>query len=149
MGQQGDKDMDLTAVPVVTRLGAEDTNTGQSGGCVRVSGVGPQHTPATRIWFGKVSNEPGHRSLPHHHGEAETGGYVLSGHCRLYYGKDYAEWVDLRAGDFVFVPPMMPHVEVNMSHDEDLVFLTTRTPDNIVVNLEDVPDSSLYGYRAK
>ena len=46
-------------------------------GRVRVSGVSIQHTPATKIWFGQVSNVPGYRSLPHHHGEAETGGYVL------------------------------------------------------------------------
>lgn len=50
-------------------------------------------------------------------------------------------------GDFVFVPPLMPHVEVNMSVDEDLVWLTCRTPDNIVVNLPDVGDSELEGYR--
>jgi hypothetical protein len=40
----------------------------------------------------------------------------------------------------------MPHVEVNMSTTEDLVWLTARTPENIVVNLDDVPDSSLAGF---
>ncbi len=65
--------------PVVTKKGQEHGNTGQSGGLKLMSGVGPQHTPATRIWFGKASNPPGFRSLPHHHGEAETGAYVLSG----------------------------------------------------------------------
>ncbi|RAE42083.1 cupin, partial [Burkholderia multivorans] len=59
-------------VPVVTKKGEEDRNTTQSGDCIRVSGVSIQHTPATKIWFGEVSNEPGYRSLPHHHGEAET-----------------------------------------------------------------------------
>jgi uncharacterized RmlC-like cupin family protein len=134
-------------VPVVTRKGQEDRSTGQSGGAVRVSGVGKEHTPATRIWFGKVSNEPGYRSLPHHHGEAETGGYVLSGVGRIYYGENYAQWIEMTEGDFVFVPPMMPHVEANMSTTQDLVWLTARTPDNIVVNLDDVPDESLDGYR--
>lgn len=133
--------------PVVTRCGEEDRGTGQSGGCVRISGVGPQHTPATKIWFGKVSNEPGYRSLPHHHGEAETGGYVLKGHGRIYFGADYREYVDMYEGDFVFVPPMMPHVEVNMSTTEELFWLTCRTPDNIVVNLPDIADSELEGYR--
>lgn len=133
-------------VPVVTRKGQEDTRTGQSGGAVRVSGVSPQHTPATRLWFGKVSNEPGFRSPPHHHGEAETGGYVLKGHGRIYYGENYAEYVDMTEGDFVFVPPHMPHVEVNMSTTDELVWLTTRTPDNIVVNLPDVPDEALVGF---
>ncbi len=133
--------------PIVTRHGEEDRGTGQSGGCVRISGVSPQHTPATKIWFGKVSNEPGYRSLPHHHGEAETGGYVLKGHGRIYFGQNYEEYVDMHEGDFVFVPPLMPHVEVNMSTSEPLFWLTCRTPDNVVVNLPDVDDAMLQGYR--
>jgi uncharacterized RmlC-like cupin family protein len=133
--------------PVVTRKGEEDKNTHQSGGCIRISGVGPQHTPATKIWFGKVSNEPGYRSYPHHHGEAETGGYVLKGKARIYFGEGYQEFLDMEEGDFIFVPPHWPHVEVNMSTTEELVWLTTRTPDNIVVNLPDVDDSVLTGFR--
>lgn len=133
-------------MPIVTRSGTENTQTAQSGDAVRVSGVSPQHTPATKLWFGKVSNKPGYRSPPHHHGEAETGGYVLKGRGRIYYGEGYSEWVEMTEGDFVFVPPHMPHVEANMSTTEDLVWLTTRTPDNIVVNLADVPDSTLAGY---
>ncbi|GAA5226693.1 cupin domain-containing protein [Paeniglutamicibacter antarcticus] len=138
---------DGVVVPVVTRKGEEDTNTAQSGDCVRVSGVSIQHTPATKIWFGQVSNTPGYRSLPHHHGEAETGGYVLRGHGRIYFGENYAHHLDMAAGDWVFVPPFMPHVEANMSITEELVWLTARTPENIVVNLEEVPDETLEGYR--
>ncbi len=133
--------------PIVTEAGQEPLNTSHSGGAIRLSGVSPQHTPATRIWFGKVKNEPGFRSVPHHHGEAETGGYVLNGHGRIYFGPGYADFVDMQEGDFVFVPPHMPHVEANMSTTEQLVWLTCRTPDNIVVNLEDVPDNSLSGYK--
>jgi len=134
-------------VPVVTRKGAEHRDTGQSGGAVRISGVSPQHTPATKIWYGQVSNEPGYRSFPHHHGEAETGGYVLRGHGRIYFGEDYKEFIDMTEGDWVFVPPYMPHVEANMSITEELIWLTARTPENIVVNLDDVDDSTLEGYR--
>ncbi|ATI43676.1 cupin (plasmid) [Pacificitalea manganoxidans] len=133
--------------PVVTRKGQEDTGTNQSGDAVRVSGVSPQHTPATKIWFGKVTNEPGYRSPPHHHAEAETGGYVLRGKGRIYFGENYSEFVDMTEGDFVFVPPFMQHVEANMSVTEELVWLTTRTPDNLVVNLDDVSDEVLEGYR--
>lgn len=135
------------AIPVVTRSGEEDTNTTQSGDCIRVSGVSIQHTPATKIWFGQVSNKPGYRSVPHHHGEAETGGYVLHGHGRIYFGQDYKEYIDMKTGDWVFVPPYMPHVEANMSVTEELVWLTTRTPENIVFNLEEVPDETLEGFR--
>src|SRR5699024_6581171 len=138
---------DGQVVPVITRAGEEDTGTSQSGGAVRISGVSIQHTPATKIWFGQVSNVPGYRSLPHHHGEAETGGYVLHGHGRIYFGENYSEYLDMTEGDWVFVPPFMPHVEANMSVTEDLVWLTTRTPENIVVNLPEVDDSTLEGYR--
>ncbi|WP_226352343.1 cupin domain-containing protein [Pseudonocardia sp. ICBG601] len=82
-----------------------------------------------------------------HHGEAETGGYVLKGTGRIWYGENYAQWIEMNEGDFVFVPPFMPHVEGNMSTTEELVWLTCRTPDNIVVNLPEVDDASLEGYR--
>jgi uncharacterized RmlC-like cupin family protein len=129
--------------PVVTRAGTEDVNTGDSGGAVRVSGVSIQHTPARRLWYGKVRNEPGFRSVSHHHGEAETGGYVLSGRARIYFGDKFEDYIDMAEGDWVFVPPFMPHVECNLSRSKPLVWLTTRTPENIVVNLPDVGDHEL------
>lgn len=147
MTEQISQQLTEQIVPVVTRKGAEHRDTGQSGGAVRISGVSTQHTPATKIWYGQVSNEPGYRSFPHHHGEAETGGYVLRGHGRIYFGEDYKEFIDMTEGDWVFVPPHMPHVEANMSTTEELVWLTARTPENIVVNLDDVDDSMLEGYR--
>jgi uncharacterized RmlC-like cupin family protein len=105
----------------------------------------PSIRPPRKIWFGKVSNEPGYRSLPHHHGEAESGAFVLKGGGRLYWGESYSEFADITEG--VFVPPHMPHVEVNMSTTEELIWLTCRTPDNIVVNLPDIADETLAGYR--
>ena len=87
--------MNLGGRPIVTKKGTEDAKTSQSGGLRLVSGVGPKHTPATKIWFGKASNPPGFRSLPHHHGEAETGAYVLSGRARIYFGKEFQEYIDL------------------------------------------------------
>ncbi|WP_235999323.1 cupin domain-containing protein [Bradyrhizobium uaiense] len=89
---------------------------------------------------------PGFRSLPHHHGAAETGAFVLSGRARIYFGNGFAEFVDLETGDFMFVPPVLPHLEANMSATEELWWLACRTPDDIVVNLPDVDDASLDGY---
>ncbi|MFK0159008.1 cupin domain-containing protein [Streptomyces sp. NPDC090499] len=129
--------------PVVTRAGQEDVNTADSGGAVRVSGVSARHTPARRLWYGKVRNEPGYRSVSHHHGEAETGGYVLSGRARIYFGEKFEDYLDMEEGDWVFVPPFMPHVECNLSRTKPLVWMTTRTPENIVVNLPDVADTDL------
>ncbi|TXC99918.1 cupin domain-containing protein [Streptomyces sp. ISID311] len=132
-----------TVAPVVTRGGLEDADTADSGGAIRVSGVSIQHTPATKLWFGKVRNDPGYRSVSHHHGEAETGGYVLSGRARIYFGEKFEDYVDMAEGDWVFVPPFMPHVECNLSRTKPLTWMTTRTPENIVVNLPDIADTDL------
>jgi uncharacterized RmlC-like cupin family protein len=127
--------------PRVTRMGHEHGNTAQSGGLKLMTGVGPQHTPATKIWFGKAGNPPGFRSLPHHHGEAETGAYLLSGRACIYFGKDYQEYVEMSEGDFMFVPPFLPHLEANVSTTEELWRLACRSPENIVVNLPDIEDA--------
>jgi uncharacterized RmlC-like cupin family protein len=114
-------------------------DTAQSAGAMRVAGIGDANTPATRIWLGKLSNKPGHHSVAHHHGDAETAAYVLKGSARIYYGPDYRDYVDLEDGDFLFVPPNFPHIESNRSDTDELVWLTARSPDNIVVNLEEQP----------
>jgi uncharacterized RmlC-like cupin family protein len=132
---------------IVTRKNQENTNTAQSGGMSLVTGVGRQHTPATKLWFGKASNAPGFRSLPHHHGEAETGAYLLSGRARIYFGEGYRDYIEMTEGDFMFVPPYLPHLEANMSTTEELWWIACRSPENIVVNLADIDDAMLAGYR--
>ena len=124
---------DGLVVPVLIRAGQEVGDTGQTAGA----------TPATRLWFGKVSNDAGYRSVPHHHGEAETGGYVLSGRARIYFGEKFEDYFDMEEGDWVFVPPFMPHVECNLDRNRPLTWMTTRTPENIVVNLPEVDDTDL------
>ena len=130
-------------VPFVTRAGQEPDLTGQSEGATRVSGVSIQHTPARKLWFGQVRNLAGYRSVPHHHGEAETGGFVLSGRARIYFGERFEDYIDMSEGDWVFVPPFMPHVECNLDRNKPLTWMTTRTPENIVVNLPEVADADL------
>lgn len=50
-------------------------------------------------------------------------------------------------GSFVIVPLHMPHVEASMSTTEELVWITARTPDNVVINLDEVDDDILEKYR--
>jgi uncharacterized RmlC-like cupin family protein len=133
--------------PIVTRAGRESADAAQSGGLAFMTGVGSAATPSTRLWFGKAGNAPGSRSLPHHHGEAETGAYLLAGHARIYFGERLGEYVDLRAGDFMFVPPLLVHLEANMSIREPAWWIACRSPGNIIVNLPDVEDDILAGYR--
>lgn len=55
--------------------------------------------------------------------------------ARIYFGDGYREYVDVEAGDFVHVPPNVPHIEGNLSKEEPMEWRTARTPENIVVNL--------------
>jgi uncharacterized RmlC-like cupin family protein len=129
--------------PVLTPAGQLDPNTAQSGDCVRLSGVSSTTSPASKIWFGKVSNGPGFRSPPHHHAEAESAGYVVKGHGRVYWGEKFEEYLDIHEGDFVFIPANFVHVEANMSPTDELHWMTCRSPDNIVVNLPEIEDALL------
>jgi uncharacterized RmlC-like cupin family protein len=112
--------------------------TAQSDNLPRVTGV---DSPV--FWMGRVMGEAGKVSGAHHHGEAETAGYILSGRTRIYFGENYKEFVDLEPGDFVYVPPHIPHIEETLSKTEPVVFITSRTKGNIVVNL-DVKDTSVF-----
>lgn len=116
--------------------GSELTETTQqTPGMVRRAGIDPR--TSNQLWVGRVSTGPGFSSGPHHHGEAETVGHVLMGRARILYGPGFAHFVDLDPGDFVYIPPHLPHIEENLSETEPLEFITIRSPDNIVVNLDD------------
>lgn len=110
---------------------------GQTSKALRYSGVAVENTQVRGLWYGRVHTAVGEHSDPHHHGEAETGGYVLRGRGYIRFGARYEEILYIEEGDFVYVPPFVPHIEGNASRSAELVWLTTRTPDNIVVNLVD------------
>ncbi|MGM1016097.1 MAG: cupin domain-containing protein [Actinomycetota bacterium] len=118
---------------------------GQTSRALRYSGVSVENTQVEGLWFGRVHTGVGEHSDPHHHGEAETGGFVLEGRGYIRFGERYSEIIYFEQGDFVYVPPFVPHIEGNASRSRELVWLTTRTPDNIVVNLDgqDVADLEL------
>ncbi len=110
---------------------------GQTSKAKRYSGVSVETTEVVDLWFGRVHTGVGEHSGAHHHGEAETGGFVLQGNGYIRFGERYEEIIYFNEGDFVYVPPFVPHIEGNVSRSKELIWLTTRNPDNIVVNLED------------
>ena len=115
--------------------GTQDPGTtAQTRGMVRRPGIDANTVGASKVWLGHVTCAPNTLGPPHHHGEAETGAYVLSGHIRVYFGEDYKEYVDAGPGDFIFVPAHLNHIEGNVT-DEPAEAVLSRGPDNIVVNL--------------
>ena len=121
-------------IPRVIKRASEAT--AQTPGMNRRVAVPPGEV-SEALWFGAVTCPAGLNSGPHHHAEAETAGYMLSGdHIRVYYGEDYREFIEVHPGDFLYVPAWIPHIEVNMSAKTPAEFITARRPDNIVVNID-------------
>ncbi|MPZ60609.1 MAG: cupin domain-containing protein [Propionibacteriales bacterium] len=118
----------------VVRAGNLSEATAQTPGMTRRAGIDPSISRG--LWVGRVATGPGFNSGVHHHGEAETVGHVLEGRARIRYGDGYKSFVDLDPGDFIYIGPYVPHIEENLSDTEPLEFVTIRSPDNIVVNLE-------------
>ena len=115
--------------------GTQDpSTTNQTRGMIRRPGIDANTVGAGKIWLGHVTCLPNTLGPPHHHGEAETAAFVLSGHVRVYFGENYEEYVDAGPGDFIFVPAHMPHIEGNVT-DEPAEAVLSRGPDNIVINL--------------
>ena len=102
---------------------------------VRTPGIDSNTAGASKIWLGHVTAAPGEMGPPHHHGEAETAAFVLSGKVRVYFGEDFKEYIEAGPGDFLFVPANTVHIEGNPDPDEPAEIVLSRGPDNIVVNL--------------
>jgi len=124
----------------VVKSDKTDYDTAQTEGLPRLDGVSSDTTDAANLWLGQPTGEPGMDSEPHHHGEAETAGYIISGRAEIFYGENYDKKVEMEPGDFVYIPPYLKHVERNASETEPVAFVTARTPDNIVVNLDEDSD---------
>ena len=89
------------------------------------------------MWAGTVSILPGAKTGAHHHGDLESVIYVVSGRARMRWGEHLEYTAEAGPGDFIFVPPFVPHQEMNASSNEPLSCVLVRSgQEPIVVNLE-------------
>jgi uncharacterized RmlC-like cupin family protein len=120
-----------------TGSGELSEDTAQTPGMRRYEAISGSRNGSRKIWMGETHVGPGMVSADHHHGEAETGIYVVSGHPVFVFldGEDERR-VEAGPGDYVYVPPYVPHREENPSVDEPAVVVLARsTQEGIVVNL--------------
>ncbi len=112
--------------------------TAQTYGMVRRAGVCESTVGASKIWMGETHMAPGVVSGAHHHGENETSIYVLSGNPVFIYMSDgVEERIETRPGDYVYVPPFVPHIESNEhSREEAVVIIARSSQESIVENLD-------------
>jgi uncharacterized RmlC-like cupin family protein len=119
------------------RAGTLSDDTTQTSGMRRFEAISGKSVGSAKLWMGETHVAPSMASGNHHHGEAETAIYVVSGHPRFVFADgDDEVTIDAGPGDYVFVPPYAPHREENPSPDEAAVVVIARsTQEAIVVNL--------------
>jgi uncharacterized RmlC-like cupin family protein len=105
---------------------------------LRFAAISGDGAGSRAIWMGRTHVAPRTSGGPHHHGPSETAIYVISGRPAFIYEEDGREVrLETKPGDFVYVPPFVPHVESNSHSDEEAVVVIARTTQEaIVVNLE-------------
>lgn len=120
----------------IVRAGELDTNTPQTPGMSRAAAITYASAGAHKLWAGTVVVEPAARTAAHHHGELETVLYVVRGRARMRWGDNLEFSDDAGPGDFIFVPPYVPHQEMNACADEPVECVVVRSgQEPIVVNL--------------
>jgi uncharacterized RmlC-like cupin family protein len=121
----------------IVRAGELDTNTAQTPGMTRAAAITHASAGAQKLWAGTVVVQPDAKTGAHHHGELETVLYIVKGRARFRWGEKL-EFVDEAGpGDFIFVPPFVPHQEINARPDEPVEAVVVRSgQDPVVVNLD-------------
>ena len=122
--------------------GALSSATAQTGGMLRSAAISGDLVGASALWMGRTVVLPGTSSGDHHHGHSETAIYVVSGNPAFVFldvdGDEPTETrIEAGPGDYIFVPPYVPHREENPDPDTEAVVVIARTSQEaIVVNLD-------------
>jgi uncharacterized RmlC-like cupin family protein len=116
-----------------------DSNTPQTPGMTRAAAINNAIAGANKLWAGTVSIHPNAKTGAHHHGELESVIYVIQGRARMRWGERLEFVAEAGPGDFIYVPPYVPHQEINANPDSPLECVIVRSgQEPIVVNL-DIP----------
>ncbi len=117
-----------------------DTNTPQTSGMSRAAAITHARAGAEKLWAGTVTIHPNAKTGAHHHGELESVIYVVRGRARMRWGERLEFTAEAGPGDFIYVPPFVPHQEINASRDEPLDCVLVRSgQEPVVVNLDIAP----------
>jgi len=121
----------------VVRSDQLDTRTPQTPGMDRAAAITYARMGAEKLWAGTVVIHPKAKTGAHHHGPVESVIYVVSGRARMKWGERLEFTAEAGPGDFIYVPPYVPHQEINASDSEPLSCVLCRSgKDPVVVNLD-------------
>ena len=124
----------------IVKAGELDFNTPQTPGMTRAAAINFAKAGAKKLWAGTVNVQPNAKTGAHHHGHLESIIYVVRGRARMRWGERLEFVAEADAGDFIYVPPYVPHQEINARPDEPLECVLVRSDQEaVVINLEIEP----------
>ncbi|RZU02918.1 cupin domain-containing protein [Rivibacter subsaxonicus] len=124
----------------VVRANQLDPNTAQTPGMDRKAAITFARTGAQKLWAGTVHIHANAKTGAHHHGPLESVIYVVRGHARMRWGERLEFTAEAGPGDFIYVPPFVPHQEINASVDETLECVLVRSDgEATAINLDIEP----------
>jgi uncharacterized RmlC-like cupin family protein len=117
-----------------------DSNTPQTPGMSRAAAINFARVGAEKLWAGTVTIHPNAKTGAHHHGELESIIFVVRGRARMRWGVRLEFVAEAGPGDFIYVPPYVPHQEINAGATEPLECILVRSgQEPVVVNLDIEP----------
>ena len=117
-----------------------DPNTAQTPGMNRQAAINFARVGAEKLWAGTVTIHPNAKTGAHHHGHVESVIYVVRGKARMRWGEKLEFTAEAGPGDFIYVPPYVPHQEINADPGEPLDCVLVRSgQEPVVVNLDIAP----------
>src|SRR5215469_4204405 len=128
----------------IVRAGELDADTPQTVGMTRAEAISFARVGSQKLWAGTVVVQPDAKTGAHHHGELETVLYIVKGRARFRWGERLEFVEEAGPGDFIYVPPFVPHQEMNARRDEPVEAVVVRSgQEPIVVNLNiESPDQA-------
>jgi uncharacterized RmlC-like cupin family protein len=112
------------------------SDTGQTSGMTRRAAISGATVGSERIWMGQTHVAAGVSSGDHHHGDTETAIHVVSGNPVFVFADGATEVrIETVPGDYVYVPPFVPHREENPGPGEAVVVIARSSQEAVVVNL--------------
>jgi uncharacterized RmlC-like cupin family protein len=117
-----------------------DPNVPSTPGMDRKAAINFARAGAQKLWAGTVTIKPDAKTGAHHHGHLESIIYVVKGKARMRWGQKLQFTAEAGPGDFIFVPPYVPHQEINASPDEVLECVLVRSDgEAVAINLDIEP----------
>ncbi|MFM1948798.1 MAG: hypothetical protein RL706_819 [Pseudomonadota bacterium] len=117
-----------------------DGNVPSTPGMDRKAAINFARVGAEKLWAGTVTIHANAKTGAHHHGPLESVIYVIKGKARMRWGDKLEFTAEAGPGDFIYVPPFVPHQEINASPTEVLECVLCRSDGQAVsINLDIEP----------